>query len=61
VDKYKDIPPYHETRQYVRRIVHDYNRRKEGAAKAKDEKKSSSAQGAERAASQSRRTMTSIE
>lgn len=27
VDKYHGIPPYHETRAYVARIIHEYNRR----------------------------------
>lgn len=35
VDKYHGIPPYRETRLYVARIIHDFNRRKaEGAAHA---------------------------
>ena len=28
VDKYHGIPPYRETRLYVARIIHDFNRRK---------------------------------
>jgi soluble lytic murein transglycosylase-like protein len=28
VDKYHGIPPYRETRRYVARIIHDFNRRK---------------------------------
>jgi soluble lytic murein transglycosylase-like protein len=28
VDKYRGIPPYRETRLYVARIIHDFNRRK---------------------------------
>jgi soluble lytic murein transglycosylase-like protein len=28
VDKYNGIPPYRETRLYVARIIHDFNRRK---------------------------------
>jgi len=35
VDKYHGIPPYRETRLYVARIIHDFNRRKaENAAHA---------------------------
>ncbi len=35
VDKYHGIPPYRETRRYVARIIHDFNRRKaENAAHA---------------------------
>ena len=32
VDKYHGIPPYRETRLYVARIIHDFNRRKTAAA-----------------------------
>ena len=32
VDKYHGIPPYRETRLYVARIIHDFNRRKAGNA-----------------------------
>jgi soluble lytic murein transglycosylase-like protein len=32
VDKYRGIPPYRETRLYVARIIHDFNRRKAEAA-----------------------------
>ena len=32
VDKYHGIPPYRETRRYVARIIHDFNRRKAEAA-----------------------------
>jgi soluble lytic murein transglycosylase-like protein len=37
VDKYKGIPPYAETRAYVARVIHEFNRRilaREAAAKA---------------------------
>lgn len=33
VDKYHGIPPYRETRLYVARIIHDFNRRKLEAAR----------------------------
>src|SRR6266568_7214193 len=35
VDRYKGVPPYRETRQYVRRVVHDYNLSKRDPVKAK--------------------------
>ncbi len=34
VDKYHGIPPYRETRLYVARIIHDFNRRKLAASRA---------------------------
>lgn len=37
VDKYHGIPPYHETRAYVARVIHEFNRRvlaREAAARA---------------------------
>jgi transglycosylase-like protein with SLT domain len=33
VDRYHGIPPYHETRVYVARVVHEFNRRVEARAK----------------------------
>jgi len=35
VDRYNGVPPYRETRQYVQRIVRDYNKSKETPAKDK--------------------------
>jgi soluble lytic murein transglycosylase-like protein len=32
VDKYHGVPPYRETRWYVYRVIHEYNRRKEAQA-----------------------------
>jgi len=32
VERYHGVPPYRETRQYVRRVVHDYNRSKSATA-----------------------------
>jgi hypothetical protein len=34
VDKYHGIPPYRETRSYVARVIHEFNRRKTLAAQA---------------------------
>jgi len=33
VDRYKGVPPYRETRQYVQRVVRDYNRTKDNQSK----------------------------
>jgi hypothetical protein len=34
VEQYRGVPPFHETRAYVARIVHDYNRKKIAEEKA---------------------------
>jgi hypothetical protein len=34
VERYRGVPPFHETRAYVARIVHDYNRKKIAEEKA---------------------------
>jgi soluble lytic murein transglycosylase-like protein len=37
VDKYHGIPPYHETKAYVARVIHEFNRRvraREAASRA---------------------------
>jgi hypothetical protein len=34
VEQYRGVPPFHETRAYVARIVHDYNRKKIAQEKA---------------------------
>ena len=31
VDRYQGVPPYRETRQYVQRVVREYNKRKQNA------------------------------
>ena len=36
VEQYKGVPPYHETRSYVARIVHEYNRKKIAQQKQAD-------------------------
>jgi soluble lytic murein transglycosylase-like protein len=33
VDRYKGVPPYRETRQYVQRVIRDYNKSKQSAEK----------------------------
>lgn len=35
VEQYRGVPPYRETRQYVARVIRDYNRRKMAAEKLK--------------------------
>lgn len=35
VDRYHGIPPYRETREYVARVIHEFNRRKEMALVAR--------------------------
>jgi len=44
VDRYQGVPPYPETRNYVRSVVRDYNRKKKGraASAANDPKRGSS-------------------
>jgi hypothetical protein len=39
LDRYKGVPPYRETRQYVQRIVRDYNKSKVGTPKEKPAEK----------------------
>jgi len=34
VDQYKGVPPYRETRQYVARVIRDFNRKKMAAGVA---------------------------
>jgi len=36
VDRYKGVPPYRETRQYVQRVVRDYNKSKQSPGKSKE-------------------------
>jgi soluble lytic murein transglycosylase-like protein len=35
VDRYRGVPPYRETQLYVQRVVRDYNRKKQNAARLK--------------------------
>ena len=50
VDRYHGVPPYSETRQYVARIIRDYNRKKLAAQKH-SQKLPSAKQAAKRASS----------
>jgi soluble lytic murein transglycosylase-like protein len=50
VDRYKGVPPYRETQQYVRRIILDYNKSKLDDGK----KKPSSAKSADRSTDQAK-------
>jgi hypothetical protein len=53
VKKHKGIPPYKETRQYVRRIVHiyaDYIRARRGISKSSIRNASKKSQGKKQAA-----------
>ncbi len=46
VDRYKGVPPYRETRQYVRRVIVDYNKSKQGTRKLKPAEKTKIASNA---------------
>jgi len=43
VEQYHGVPPYYETRSYVARVIRDYNRRKDSAAKAAAQSKNQTA------------------
>ncbi len=46
VDRYKGVPPYRETRQYVQRVIRDYNKSKLNTGKSPStEKKMSASNG----------------
>jgi len=52
VEQYQGVPPFRETRAYVARIVHDYNRKKIAQEKeAKQKQKGASTRGAGKAPS----------
>jgi membrane-bound lytic murein transglycosylase MltF len=48
VEQYRGIPPYYETRTYVARVVHDYNRKKIAQERAAAEAEKSARTAAEK-------------
>ena len=64
VEQYNGVPPFHATRAYVARIVHEYNRKKIAQEKAaaltqKEQKKTAKAAHAKAAATPNARTTSS--
>jgi soluble lytic murein transglycosylase-like protein len=43
VDRYKGVPPYRETQQYIKRVVNDYNKSKQNKDKTPEEQKPTAA------------------
>ena len=49
VDQYHGVPPYHETRAYVAKVIRDFNRKKLAARKAQGKPQTKKAVPAKRA------------
>jgi soluble lytic murein transglycosylase-like protein len=61
VDRYKGVPPYRETRQYVQRVILDYNKSKRDGAKTKQSSRNLQGQSADKTKIASSRTAATAE